>query len=110
MHRPSLTRFAWLSIAAAILTIGLKTAAYFVTGSVGLLSDALESVVNLAAALMALAMLTVAARPPDEDHVYGHDKAEYFSSGVEGALILVAAISIGAVSYTHLTLPTSDLV
>lgn len=105
MHRPSLTRFAWLSIAAAILTIGLKAAAYFITGSVGLLSDALESLVNLAAALMALAMLTVAARPPDEDHVYGHDKAEYFSSGVEGALILVAAISIGVAAWNRLLHP-----
>jgi len=101
MHRPSLTRFAWLSIAAAVLTISLKMAAYLVTDSVGLLSDALESVVNLAAALMALAMLAVAARPPDEDHVYGHDKAEYFSSGVEGALILVAAISIGVTAWNR---------
>src|SRR5512136_1268832 len=91
----SLTRFAWLSIAAAILTIGLKTAAYLITDSVGLLSDALESVVNLAGALMALAMLTIAARPADEDHAYGHYKAEYFSSGVEGTLILIAAASIG---------------
>lgn len=105
MQRPSLTRFAWLSIAAAIVTIGLKMAAYRVTGSVGLLSDALESLVNLAAALMALAMLTVAARPPDEDHVYGHDKAEYFSSGVEGALILVAAISIGVTAWNRLLAP-----
>lgn len=105
MQRPSLTRFAWLSIAAAIVTIGLKVAAYRVTGSVGLLSDALESLVNLAAALMALAMLTVAARPPDEDHVYGHDKAEYFSSGVEGALILVAAISIGVTAWNRLLAP-----
>ena len=64
----SLARFAWLSIAAAILTIGLKTAAYLITDSVGLLSDALESVVNLVGALMALAMLTIAARPADEDH------------------------------------------
>lgn len=94
MERSSLTRYAWLSIAAAIVTIGLKAAAYLLTGSVGLLSDALESGVNLVAAIMALAMLTVAARPPDEEHAYGHDKAEYFSSGVEGALILVAAISI----------------
>lgn len=101
MPRPSLTRFAWLSIAAASLTIGLKMAAYWITGSVGLLSDALESLVNLAAALMALAMLVVAARPPDEDHLYGHDKAEYFSSGVEGALILVAAISIGITAWNR---------
>jgi len=92
--RKFLTRFAWVSIAAAVLTIGLKTIAYFLTGSVGLLSDALESLVNLVGALMALAMLTVAARPADEDHAYGHSKAEYFSSGVEGTLILIAAVSI----------------
>lgn len=90
----NLTRFAWLSIGAAVATIGLKMAAYLVTDSVGLLSDALESVVNLAAALMALAMLTVAARAPDEMHAFGYSKAEYFSSGVEGALILLAAASI----------------
>lgn len=95
MDRSTLTRYAWLSIAAAVLTIGLKAAAYLLTGSVGLLSDALESLVNLAGALMALAMLTVAARPADEDHTYGHSKAEYFSSGVEGTLILVAALGIG---------------
>jgi cation diffusion facilitator family transporter len=89
-----LTRFAWLSIAAAVVTIALKFGAFVVTGSVGLLSDALESVVNLAAAMMALAMLTVAARPPDEEHAYGHSKAEYFASSFEGALILVAAASI----------------
>lgn len=94
MERASLTRFAWLSIAAALATIVLKTTAYYVTGSVGLLSDALESVVNLVAALMALAMLTVAARPPDEMHAFGYSKAEYFSSGLEGALILLAAASI----------------
>ena len=92
--RSFLTRFAWLSIAAALLTIALKTAAYLLTGSVGLLSDALESLVNLAGALMALAMLTIASRPADEDHAYGHSKAEYFSSGVEGTLILIAAVSI----------------
>jgi cation diffusion facilitator family transporter len=94
VDRSRLTRFAWLSIGAAILTIGLKTLAYQLTGSVGLLSDALESGVNLVAAIMALAMLTIAARPPDEEHAFGHGKAEYFSSGVEGALILVAAASI----------------
>ena len=94
MEPVSRTGFAWLSIAAALATIALKATAYYVTGSVGLLSDALESVVNLAAALMALAMLVVAARPPDEMHAYGYSKAEYFSSGVEGALILLAAASI----------------
>ncbi len=92
--RSNLTRYAWLSILAACLTIGLKTWAFLLTNSVGLLSDALESGVNLAAALMALAMLTVAARPPDEEHAFGHSKAEYFASGVEGTLILVAAASI----------------
>ncbi len=103
--RAFLTKFAWLSIAAAILTIGLKTAAYLVTGSVGLLSDAVESLVNLVGALMALAMLTIAARPADEDHTYGHGKAEYFSSGVEGGLILVAAIGIGVTSVDRLLHP-----
>ena len=93
----SLRRFVYLSILAAVLTIGLKTGAYFITGSVGLLSDALESVVNLAAAFMALAMISVAERPPDDEHTFGHSKAEYFSSGVEGALIVVAALTIKAV-------------
>jgi len=101
----SLTRFAWLSIAAAILTISLKGIAYLLTGSVGLLSDALESFINLAGALMALAMLTVAARPADGDHAFGHDKAEYFSSGVEGTLILVAAVSIGITAVQRLLNP-----
>jgi cation diffusion facilitator family transporter len=103
--RDSLTRFAWLSIAAAIVTIVLKTAAYYLTGSVGLLSDALESVVNLIGGMMALAMLTIAARPADEDHAYGHSKAEYFSSGVEGALILVAALSIAFTAVPRLIHP-----
>ena len=96
--RKSLARFAWLSIAAAILTISLKTIAYFLTDSVGLLSDAIESCINLAGAVMALAMLIIAARPADVDHNYGHGKAEYFSSGVEGILILIAAIFIGIAS------------
>ncbi len=91
----SLRRFTYLSIAAALTTIALKTGAYTLTGSVGLLSDALESLVNLVAALMALWMLLISERPPDEDHAFGHSKAEYFSSGVEGALILIAAVSIG---------------
>jgi cation diffusion facilitator family transporter len=92
--RPSLVRFAWLSVAAAVATIGLKAGAYLLTGSVGLLSDAIESLVNLVAAIVALLVLNVVARPPDEEHAYGHDKAEYFSSGVEGGLILIAAASI----------------
>ena len=93
-ERSKLTRYAWLSIIVALVTIGLKTAAYYITGSVGLLSDALESIVNLAGGIMALAMLTVAARPDDKDHAHGHGKAEYFSSGVEGTLIILAAVSI----------------
>ena len=94
MVSSNLTRYAWLSIAAAVVTLVLKTIAYWVTDSVGMLSDAMESTVNLAAALMALTMLTIAARPADDDHAFGHSKAEYFSSGVEGALILIAAVSI----------------
>jgi cation diffusion facilitator family transporter len=88
---PRLTRFAWLSIAAALLTIGLKSLAYLMTGSVGLLSDAAESLVNLMAAVMVLAALHVAARPADENHNFGHGKAEYFSAGIEGLMIFVAA-------------------
>jgi len=90
----NLERFAWLSIAAAIATIALKTFAWYVTGSVGLLSDALESVVNLVAAVLALSMLRLAAKQPDEDYPYGFSKAEYFSAGIEGALIVVAAVGI----------------
>jgi cation diffusion facilitator family transporter len=93
-NRASLTSFAWLSIAAALATIALKTGAYFLTGSVGLLSDAVESLVNLVGAIMALGMLTIAARPADDSHVYGHSKAEYFASVTEGILILGAAIGI----------------
>lgn len=93
-NRVPITRFAWLSIGAALTTIALKTGAYLLTGSVGLLSDALESLVNLVAAVMALAMLTIAARPADESHVYGHSKAEYFASITEGLLILAAAAGI----------------
>ena len=105
MNRQFLTRFAWLSIAAALVTIALKTVAWRITGSVGLLSDAIESVVNLIGGFMALAMLTVAARPADEDHAYGHSKAEYFSSGVEGSLILVAAGSIAIAAVRRLLAP-----
>jgi cation diffusion facilitator family transporter len=94
MATTNLQRYAWLSIAAAVTTILLKGIAWRLTGSVGLLSDALESFVNLAGALMALAMLTLAASPADDRHAYGHGKAEYFSSAFEGFLILLAAISI----------------
>ncbi len=103
--RASLKRFAWLSIAAAVATIGLKALAYLLTGSVGLLSDALESFVNLAGALMALSMLSLAARPADANHAYGHGKAEYFSSGVEGGLILIAAASIAVAAVDRLFNP-----
>ncbi len=105
MQRPDLRRYAWLSIAAAVATILLKATAYLLTGSVGMLSDALESGVNLAAALMALAMLTLAARPPDEEHTFGHSKAEYFASVVEGVLILVAAGSIAWAAWSRLFAP-----
>lgn len=105
MNRSFLTRYAWLSIAAALATIGLKTSAYLLTVSVGLLSDALESLVNLAGAILALVVLNIAAQPPDEEHAYGHSKAEYFSSGVEGALILLAAASIGVAAAQRLLNP-----
>ncbi len=105
MERKSLTRFAWLSIAAALATIALKTTAYGLTGSVGLLSDAVESLVNLAGGVMALLMLRVAARPADDDHAYGHSKAEYFSSGVEGTLILLASASIAYAAVARLLQP-----
>ncbi|RTK99780.1 MAG: cation transporter [Neisseriaceae bacterium] len=85
---------AWLSVGASVATLLLKFSAYYLTDSVSLFSDAMESFVNLSAGLVALLVLTVVARPADENHPYGHDKAEYFSSGVEGALIIVAAISI----------------
>lgn len=88
---PQLTKFAWLSIATALATIALKSIAYLLTGSVGLLSDAAESGVNLVAAVVALIALTVAARPADHNHDFGHGKAEYFSAGIEGLLIFVAA-------------------
>jgi len=97
--------FIYLSISAAVVTILLKTVAYLLTGSIGLLSDAIESLVNLVGALMAFAMLTIAARPADEDHAYGHSKAEYFSSAVEGTLILLAAISIGVAAVPRLISP-----
>jgi cation diffusion facilitator family transporter len=94
-----------ISILAALATIGLKGGAYLITGSVGLLSDALESLVNLAAAIVALIALSAAARPEDEDHRYGHSKAEYFSSGFEGALIMLAAASIFYTSVQRLVSP-----
>ena len=101
----SLTKFAWLSIAAAVVTISLKAGAYLLTGSVGLLSDALESLVNLVAATVALIALSVAAKEPDEEHAYGHAKAEYFSSGLEGMLVLLASVLIAATAIPQLINP-----
>jgi cation diffusion facilitator family transporter len=101
----SLKRYAWLSIAAALATILLKGWAWWLTGSVGLLSDALESFVNLAGAMMALAMLSLASTPADDSHAHGHGKAEYFSSAFEGFLILIAAASIGYAAVERLLNP-----
>ncbi len=98
-------RLLMASIAVALATIALKTGAWAITGSVALLSDAMESLVNLAAAVFGLAMVTIAARPADDDHPYGHHKAEYFSSGFEGVLILVAALGIGWLAVNRLLSP-----
>ncbi|HET9222116.1 MAG TPA: cation diffusion facilitator family transporter [Roseiflexaceae bacterium] len=94
--------YALLSVGAAVVTIALKTGAYVVTGSVGLLSDAVESLINLAAALVAFWALTLASRPPDAEHAYGHTKAEYFASAVEGVLILIAAVGIVLTAWERL--------
>ncbi len=104
-QQDTITRFAWLSIFAALVTIALKTGAYWLTGSVGLLSDALESVVNLVAAVAGLIALLVAAKEPDDEHAYGHSKAEYFSSGFEGMLVLVAAFGIAYAAIPRLINP-----
>jgi cation diffusion facilitator family transporter len=101
----SLQRYAWISVAAAVTTILLKGTAWWLTGSVGLLSDAIESFVNLAGALMAVWMLALAEQPADENHPHGHSKAEYFSSAFEGFLIIVAAISIGYAAADRLLHP-----
>ena len=100
-----LQRYAWMSVAAAVATIALKTWAWQLTGSVGMLSDALESLINLAAALLALSMLRLAAAPPDAAHPYGRFKAEYFASGIEGALIVFAAASIAYAAVPRLADP-----
>lgn len=97
--------YAYLSIAAAVITIGLKLGAYLLTGSIGLLSDAIESLVNLVAAIVALWALTYAAKPADAEHTFGHSKAEYFSSGAEGVLIVVAAVSIAVEAWGRLLHP-----
>jgi cation diffusion facilitator family transporter len=101
----ALERYAWLSIGAAVATIGLKAGAWWLTGSIGFLSDALESLVNLAAAILALSMLRLAASPPDKEHPHGHSKAEYFSAGMEGAMIVVAAGAILWVAVPRLLHP-----
>ena len=105
MQRRLLTRLMLLSVAAGIATIALKMLAWKLTDSTGLLSDALESIVNLAAALIALVVVRWATLPPDEQHMYGHEKAEYFSAGVEGGLIMVAAASIGWIAIRRLLHP-----
>ena len=105
MFRSGARKFAVLSIAAAVATIGLKTVAWWLTDSVGMLSDAIEGTINLAGATVALAMISVAARPPDEDHAFGYSKAEYFASGFEGTLILIAAVAIGFVAVDRLISP-----
>jgi cation diffusion facilitator family transporter len=102
---PSARSYAALSIIAAVITIALKFGAYFLTGSVGLLSDAFESIVNLVAALAAFWALSYASKPPDAEHTFGHSKAEYFSSALEGILILVAAVSIAVASVERLIHP-----
>lgn len=99
------SKFAALSIAAAVATIALKTLAWWLTDSIGLLSDAIEGTINLVGATVALAMISVAARPPDSDHAFGYTKAEYFASGLEGTLILLAAIAIGFAAIDRLITP-----
>ncbi len=103
----SLMLYGWLSIFAALSTIALKSYAYFLTDSVGLLSDALESIINLVAAVIMLVVLYIAAKPPDDKHPYGHEKIEYFSSGAEGVMILLAAVSIMMTAWDRLQHPQS---
>jgi cation diffusion facilitator family transporter len=103
--RDGLTRYAWLSVLTAIVIILLKVGAYWLTGSIGFLSDALESGANIIAAIITLVALTVAARPPDREHTFGHSKAEYLSSGAEGTLILVAALVIAVQAVQRLLAP-----
>lgn len=105
MQHHGLTRYAWLSILTAILIILLKVSAYLLTGSIGFLSDAMESGANILAAIFTLGALIVAARPPDTEHTFGHSKAEYLSSGAEGSLILIAAVVIGVQAFERLFSP-----
>jgi cation diffusion facilitator family transporter len=105
VDRTHLTRFALLSLLAAIATITLKMVAWYITGSVGLLSDAMESIVNVVAAAATMWLLFLSARPPDDRYAYGYSKAEYFASAFEGALILVAAVAIGWAAIVRLLHP-----
>ena len=107
MSARSLTRYAYLAVAAAVVTVALKLIAWRLTGSAGLLSDAFESLVNLAAAVLAVVVLHWSVKPPDDEHTYGHAKAEYVSAGVEGAMIIVAAGSIAWVAVDRLINPTA---
>lgn len=100
-----LRRYAWISLIVAVGVIALKVSAYLLTNSISLLSDALESIVNVLGATAAMWALAVAERPPDDDHAYGHDKAEFFSSGFEGALIMMAAIGISGTALWRLVHP-----
>ena len=111
IRKKSLAPIVWVSIIASVLTISIKSAAYYATGSVGFLSDAMESFINLAAGIVAFAMLSIAARPPDKEHPFGHDKAEYFSSLIEGILIVLAAIGISyaAINRIYHPQPLSEL-
>ncbi len=106
MLKNSPRRYAIYSVAASLLTLGLKFSAWYATGSVGLLSDALESIVNLTAGVLALTAITIALRPADDDHRYGHGKAEYFSSGIEGVLIILAALGIGHAAFMRFLHPS----
>jgi len=105
LRRKRLIQVIGISIAAAVLTISMKTIAWLLTGSVGLLSDAAESIVNLVAALVALIVILWSTRPPDEDHTYGHEKADYLSAGFEGALILLASVTIAYAAIDRLINP-----
>lgn len=109
--KKSLAPIMWISIVASLLTISLKTLAYYITDSVGFMSDAMESLINLAAGIVAFSMLIIAARPPDKEHPFGHDKAEYFSSLIEGVLIVIAAIGISytAINRIYHPQPLSEL-
>jgi len=110
-RRKPLASIVWFSIIASVLTISIKSGAYYLTGSVGFMSDAMESLVNLVAGIVAFVALTIASRPADREHPFGHDKAEYFSSLIEGVLILLAAVGIiySAINRLYHPRPLEDL-